>query len=552
MRQINRLLVPLAVLLAPLAAGCASPSQDETDTDQGAVEEESFTTDANAVVKTFAPSVRLYDSYNVLLDRTTGTRCVETQGAETIVVGNVEEAFTLQQVTSKSDLATNLDVDVTASLKVPSVEVNAAVKVMRGFKESSNKVTFVVHAVSSYGVDAQSTIELTPLAKDVLAGGRSDEMLQKCGGSYVRGVRYQAEIAAILEFNALTTEDAQDVQASLGVKANLVDANVNASVKNAIQRLAAKSHLTVHVAASGFGGAASRGLSIEQGDPMVALAKLDALRGEMGSSLAADQKRDHEGYVTNTERAARAYTIAQASYAGLRNAPGHAAFRPSFKTLHDAGVFYGDMSVIIGKLDAAAGELDTFVSAKDRSHYNRPAKPNLHSQDLLGNATHNRDSYAGGAAFGRTIVARCLENAGQGDYGTCADTPGVTIWKQNASAAIAEYPTFRVAEIAAFVPTKEGHTLTTSYADAGAVCGKLGMRLAKNEELQLVAPMVATVEAPGDIWFSGSKTQPCTDKGAERFFTVDGAKLITACVAATSVKQAVLCVPMSGPLAGLK
>ena len=101
---VSRLLPGL--LLASLV-GCSALSED-TESDTGQIQR----TDPSQTVTTSDPAVGLLRGYNAFLDRATATPCVEAAGDERPVVGNLREQFTLTKVTSKEDLAKQLEVDV--------------------------------------------------------------------------------------------------------------------------------------------------------------------------------------------------------------------------------------------------------------------------------------------------------------------------------------------------------------------------------------------------------------------------------------------------------
>jgi hypothetical protein len=544
MRQLTSVLGSFALATLMVAsAGCASPTDDETESDQGALR-----TGPTEEVATFAPSVRLLDSYNALLDRTTGTKCVTGTDVQP-TVGDTREEFFLRQVTSRSELAKELNVDVTASFKVPSVEVNASVKVVRSFKESSNKVVFVIRAASSYKVANAASVDLSPVGQKLFGAGKAGPILQKCGGSYVNAVTYQADVAAILEFEATSSQDARAVEASLGVSTSLFDAKVNASVKNAVQKLAQTNTLTVRIVSSGFrSGAASTGEALEQGDAVRAIANLDSLRGEMSRSLQDDMKRDRDGYFKNNSRDARAVLVSQATYASLESAPGPEAFGPAAATLRAADTFHTSMTTLETKLSAASAEFDAFLAAKTPARYNTPGNPQFLTASLLNSARTYKASYAAGAEMARSIAERCLEQAAHGDYTGCTDSPGVTIFRANAAKSLGAYEAVRIAELSAVIPTTAGRATKVTFAGANEACGKLGMRLAKATEMRAVAPMVAGIEAPNAVWYAADT------RCKHPYFVWDGVATSNAiyggCAAdAMDGPLPFLCVPAGGPFA---
>src|SRR4051812_43337052 len=106
--RLRNLLVAAGLLLS----ACSSAGDDEAAGGDSALR-----TDPNATVPTVDPSVHVLSGYNAFLDRATTTKCVVANGDARVNVGEVRGELYLRQVTTKEELAKELDVDVSASLK---------------------------------------------------------------------------------------------------------------------------------------------------------------------------------------------------------------------------------------------------------------------------------------------------------------------------------------------------------------------------------------------------------------------------------------------------
>jgi hypothetical protein len=539
MARFPLLFVPLAALLAA-TQGCASPSGEDSASDQGA-----FAAGATEPVATFAPSVRVLDSYNALLDRTTATPCVVRTAPEDTIAGDIDDEFYLSQVKSKEDLARNLEVDVSASYKVPAVSVSASVKVVHSFEESSSKVVYLIRAATSYSVMNISGIDLSPMASSLLRSGTPSAFAQKCGASYVTGVRYQADVAAILEFEATSAKDAHEVEAKLGVKMPLV--SVNASVKSTIEQLSQNSRLTVRIVASGFNAGidASSGKSLEQGEALGAIAALDGLRKRMSQSIERDLDSDRGGYSKNSARNAHALLLYPASYSSLPSAPAGERLSAVTKLLTDSRTYYDKLTALRARMTTANAELEAFLTAKDPSRFNRPGMPVRWSGDLVADANAWHEHFRGdvtdnvSARVGK-LASLCLDGAGDGDYTKCVETTKGRTETKVIEDAIGTYEKGpRVVELRAFLMSEGRTTLTTTHALGATMCTLMGMRLPRGEaELQLLAPMVAALSAPSSIWYEA------TPQCATPAFTNDRSKAqFTSCA---SDLRALVCVLPGG------
>src|SRR3954465_11659920 len=150
------------LIVATLLSACSSASDD------GEAGDSALRTDPNASVLTIDPSVQVLSGYNAFLDRATTTKCVIANGDARVNVGEVRGELYLRQVTTKEDLAKELDVDVSASLKLPKIGGDAGTKLVSTFKRSATTATLGGRRVQSYAVTNKSELALTEPAKQLL------------------------------------------------------------------------------------------------------------------------------------------------------------------------------------------------------------------------------------------------------------------------------------------------------------------------------------------------------------------------------------------------
>lgn len=489
--------------------GCtATTDEDDVDIRDGALQRTSPT----AQVPTTDNAVHLLGGYNALLDHGTAP-CVVPDGAETPVPEDLSGKFYLQHIQTRQDLAKALDVDVQAGVQLPQASVNAGTKVVTSFKQSSSSVTFLVRAVRSYSVSRRGAVKLTPEASALLSSNRTNDFLVRCGGSWAKSVRYEAEVVAILQFDASSEESARDIRTDLGVSSPGAIKQVtsaSADVKTQAQQTASKHKaalsLTVH--ASGFlTQNRSANVAVEN-----SFEKIDELRTDMNASFDADLALDRAGYAPNKPRNVRPAMVVQAPYSEAVGAPAGASVARVSTTLGRAEEFLTGLAGPRLRMEAVyADEVGRFLSdTQDQFRYNLVSAPKLRTRDLTTIAQKWGATFAPDAprASGslveplRAAAETCLRAAGAGDYSACVTDSMLERTKADAEAALAEYArNGRIVKMQAWMPTL-GETM--SYRNADEKCRDVSMRVPRRDEMPFIAPAVTALAGSlGEVWFAG-------------------------------------------------
>jgi len=506
--DMSRLPLLLGVLPLALSIGCSAV---ETSDDDDATNDE-LRSDPNALVSTRDPGVHLLAPYNAFLDRSPTTECVT--GATGANVGDVRGEFYLRHVSSREELAKELEVDVGASAKLPRGSVDASTKVVSSFKSSATTATFIVRAVRSYAVTPRGTVSLTPQAQAMLDQNQADRFLATCGGSFARSVRYEAEVLGLLQFEAKTEEAARKIQTSFGGALNGIPnlASASAEVKTRAEDAAKKNDATLTVTVAAMGFVARDGTTVAAvADSARAFEQIDSLRADMNASFDADIARDRQDYFANNQRNARPSQVVQAPYRQLPNASDTFDYGRLTTRLQHAEEFFDSVAGLQVRMEAIyTDEVNRFLTDTQRwggnqFRYNVQSTPQLSTNAVVPVA----QKYA--AMFKpndgtlvqplRMVVERCLTGAGTGDYRACQTDPVIEGNMQDALNAIADYADHgRIVPVVAWMPVL-GQKM--SHRNAAEACRKVDMRLPKRDEMLLIAPAVTALASPsGESWFA--------------------------------------------------
>jgi hypothetical protein len=492
-----------------MGTGCASVVDEQ---EEAATSPDELRSDPSATVPTSDPSMTLLSGYNAFLDHASTTPCVSVAGAKPPQIGAVQGSFYLRQVKSREELATELDVDLTASVKAPQGQIDASTKIVQTFKGSSTTVNFLVRAFRSYVATNTSDIELSPNALEMLSRGALPEFLQKCGGSYAKSVRYDAQVVAILQFEAKSEESARNIAASIGGSSPSVAKKVtsaSAELKANAQRTAQSNNatLSVTVTASGF---LSNNKRINGEDVENSFEKIDELHKDLATSFDRDLAADRANYDGNNGRNMRAAMVGQASYATLKNARAEVDFNANTTTLMNAERHVQRLAPLVLRMERAYDdEIMAFLNDRQNQfHYNLVPAPKLRSNDLIGVAQSWAEKFKTDAAGGQLVeplrqaVERCLSSAANGKYEACASTPEIESARTRAEAALGEYNrTGRILPVSVTMPSPGK---TVSYYNAESVCRDVGMRLPKRNEARLIGPSVTALSGDaGEVWLAG-------------------------------------------------
>jgi hypothetical protein len=555
---------PARLLLAASAlsalAACSARSDESYEGDG------ELRSDPNAVVPTTDPSAHLLSGYNALLDRATSSACVAPDGAPMFNVGDVRGEFYLRHISSKEDLAKQLDVDVGASLKLPRASGDASVKLVNSFKRSATTVTFLVRAVRSYTVTNRRALTMTAPAREMLERRAYDEFLRKCGGSYIAGVRYEAEVLGLMQFECQSEEVARSVQTAIGGEGTAVTKNIGsarADLKAKAEQTAVKNNasLTLTVVTAGFLPQTAKTGDVAEHT----FEKIDELRGEMNKSFEEDLARDRADYAGNGQRNVKASIVTQGGYAQIKDAP-DADYARMTTTLARAEEFFRSVATTQLRMESLyADEIERFLSdPKYRFRYNLTSKPKLRLADLVPVAQSWAEKFRPDGERGagtlveplRAAVERCLTAAGAGTYSACTTDPVLDRAKGEAEDALAQYAAEgRIVWMSSWQPRLN---TTHSYRNAEPECqGVLAttgtmMRLPKRSEMPYIAPAVTAMGGPaGEVWFAGDA------QCAKPFFKNDAGQGYYGCADTTTEPlpyvgdRPVLCVSLGGPVGPL-
>jgi hypothetical protein len=494
------------VVLSLSVGACQAAAQDG---EQGV--EDELRSDPSAAVSTSDPAVRVLSGYNSFLDRATPSPCVVATAPQ-FEATDVRGSFFLRHIKTREELAKELDVELGASVKAPAMgSVDASTKMVKTFKQTSTTVTFLVRAVRSYVVLNRSRLELTREARALLERGATQEFIHTCGGSFAQGVRYEAQVLGMLQFEAKTEESARTIEASLGAsggKQNLGSAT--GDLKSKAQSTASKNDasLSLTVTASGF---VSNSKSIGADIAEHTFEKIDSLHKDMSESFDRDLKADREDYAKN-QRNLRATVVSQASYGALPDRPSVDFTRLS-TTLARAEEFLGGISPVYLRMERAFDEeIMRFLSdGPNQFRYNMPASPKLRTSDLVPIAEKWAAKFGPDGSRGdgvslveplRRAIDRCTTTAANGNYDACTTDPALEKDKAAASAALAEYARAgRVLPLLAWMPRLNA---VMSFRNAASECADASMRLPTRSEMPLLGPAVSALASPsGEVWFAG-------------------------------------------------
>lgn len=564
MFKLARLLAPTGLAVVALSVTACGSSES----DDHASSPDELRADPSMTVSTTDASARLLAGYNAFLDHTTPMECVTQVAEQQPDVGDVRGTFYLRHVKTRQELAKELDVDVGVSLSAPAASGDVSTKLVKTFKQSSTTATFLVRAMRSYTVSNRSTIAMSDAAKLILVGGENGEpggergmqkFLQKCGGSYAKNVRYEAQVVALMTFETQTEESARKIGAALGAGSSQVVplANARADIKTKAEEAARneKAQLSLTVVASGF---LTRGRAV--GDVVEhSFESIDVLREDMATSFDADVAADRAGYFAHRGRNARPTFIGQSSYAELANAPAVDYTRLT-STLGRAEEFVRQLGPVQLRMETAyTDEVMRFLSDdSSQFRYNLVADPKIKTADLVPIA----QKWA--AKFGpdgtrqdgslieplRMAIERCRGAAASGNYSACVTDQVIEGDKAAAEAALADYGrTGRIMKVSAWMPRLN---TTLSYRNAEDECVAASMRLPKRSEMKTIAPAVTALAGPqGEVWFA-------SDNECAKPFYANGASQGAYGCADTTLEglpyvgdRMVVCVNRGGPLGAL-
>ncbi|MDF2693345.1 MAG: hypothetical protein K0S65_1728, partial [Labilithrix sp.] len=299
---------------------------------------------------------------------------------------------------------------------------------------------------------------------------------------------------------------------------------------------------------------------------------IDAVAGQMGSSLRADRDRDVANFAGNVLRSAIPAALQLTRYGDAVNAPTgidlSAPFKQNQELLRATETFLRSVGQLRLKMEHAYRyEIAAFQEASPDSQagFNLmpPAPPKRYSFELRPIASQWAERFRtdDGLNIGtetakvQQAISRCVDNAKLGDFSDCqpAVDPLTLPVHQEGSRALAEYlATARIVRMRGFVMKNAGEQ---SYALAEPTCNAdaFASRLPTAEEAIFLAPLVAGAGGGmrKSIWTAATDSCSSATGGMPYYENPLTGVSKQGCDAWGFFAQgarAIVCVPQSGPI----
>jgi hypothetical protein len=559
--------IPLLLLSLFAVAGCSSDGEDD-GSDEGAL-----TRVGQDQVPTAQPVVNLLDGYTTLFDLKHSS-CVKPSDSRAPSVGSPQQKTTIQFVQSDTDLAKELGIDATLTVKAPAASGAASASLVQTFKNSTSSVHYLINSTQSYVASNGGGVTLNDDAAALLRTN-PDQFAKKCGDRFVSSVTYEARVVALLTFETADEERALTLKGEISAGGGVGPAQVDGSVKSNLSNTAKRTDVrtTMTVIAQGFSINSTDALLGIGGTVDDKLKRIDEVGKQMAASLADDRQKDTSGLAANNGRSAIPTSINLSRYTTADNAPDEAPdslqkiddkFRKTEAFLRAFGALRVRMN------HAYKDEVADFQTAgpEEQASFNLmpPAAPKRSSAELLPIASQWAQRFRGGdggdagtdLAKIDDVMERCLENAKNGAFSDChpSDVPTTLPEYKAATSAIDEYlQTARIVRMRMYI---QDVGATAAYESALSKCskvdGKWVDRLPSASEAALIAPAVAGFGGGSNKSIWTADTAACTFKNSGMSFysnPIDGTDASTGCDAwglFSKGARSVICVPQSGPL----
>lgn len=290
----------LLTTLALWAPGCDAPEEDAAGNGGEAGKADLPVSDAE-IIGTSNNNLKLLFGWDFLHDSSTPTACVESLGGpgKPVLVGQPDGAFDMAFVTTREELASQLELDLAVEATVNGVGVNSKTHLMNKFSRNRRAATYLLKVKSQYAVRTRHEVELSDSGLDALDNGLSD-FFRVCGTHHVSGLRYGAELYVMITFKAENDATANELKQDLGVDAGSAIPGVSASSSVAAKLVqnSMREGVTVDVSVSvrGFGNDSSSDPVISRlvndGITPDTFMLLDGVFSSMKTSVAKDACRD--------------------------------------------------------------------------------------------------------------------------------------------------------------------------------------------------------------------------------------------------------------------
>ena len=167
-----------------LPGACAEPEDSADGGDVAPAGKGDVPVSDDQLVNTSNNTLELLFGWDYLHDATTANRCVRTQEANAqgrdVKVGERQGTFDLQFVSERSELASELGVDLAMQATYSGVGVNSKMNMLNKFSSTSTSLNYLVKIRREYTVRHRHALELNDIGVAAL-GESIDEFLGMCG-----------------------------------------------------------------------------------------------------------------------------------------------------------------------------------------------------------------------------------------------------------------------------------------------------------------------------------------------------------------------------------
>ena len=196
-------------------------------------------------------NVVLNKGYHALFDSTSNT-CVEQQRAVPVAqVTDIRDKFQLTYVTSRSELADKLGIDLSLKVAHTIGSAGLSTKLLNEFAENRNSVHLLLTVERSYLVQNRDEVDYRERTFQKLEAS-ANEFLQACGANYVSAVRYGGYLQMLIVYTAANATQKQELEAEIGANASALNAEATLSTLLAHTAANENSALSVTAVRSGL------------------------------------------------------------------------------------------------------------------------------------------------------------------------------------------------------------------------------------------------------------------------------------------------------------
>lgn len=356
------------------------------------------------IVPTTNNNLSLLFGWDYLHDSATANRCVksneETAMGTPMQVGERQGTFDLRFVSDRSELATELGLDLAMQATYSGVGANGKLNMLNKFSKTSTNLSYLLKIRREYVVRHRHEMLLSDAGLTALDEG-VDKFLDVCGTHYARGMRYGAELYVMITYKAASQQTATELKAELGIETGdkIPGAEVNGSVAAKLASSANKSGVSVDVSVAAQGFTINR--DQVDGDMIASILgegvnenmfmTLDNLYGAMQESVEKDVCRDTGsdecwsasdkssagcggdgqdacGYYYNNSRGAIANGVAASQYTSLPNweSEHDDAMEAAFETIQDNEDYMRSLGELLERMsDVYLNEIRPFRKASN-------------------------------------------------------------------------------------------------------------------------------------------------------------------------------------------